>query len=210
MAVRVLLASDIRLYREGLQRMLQAVERIELAGSASSSAETLEHTRSLAPDVVLLDMLMAEAFSIARQVPKVSRHSKVVALCVSEVEAEIFTCAEAGVAGYVTRDGSVNDVLAAIESAARGELHCSPKIAALLSRRIAALSTERRSSGVLAGLTVREEQILRLMQQGLSNKMISRSLGIELPTVKNHVHSILAKLGVHRRTEAISLLQRLR
>ena len=109
-----------------------------------------------------------------------------------------------GIAGYVTRDASLADMLLAVEATARGEVHCSPKIAGSLFRRIAALP--RNGPPPPTSLTARESQILRLLQQGMSNKMISRSLGIELPTVKNHVHSILAKLGIHRRTEAISLL----
>src|SRR5262249_40052791 len=123
-----------------------------------------------------------------------------------ESEAEVLNCAEIGIAGYVTREASIAEMLAAVEATARGEVHCSPKIAGSLFRRIAKLSTERQSGGSSGGLTARESQILQLLQQGMSNKMISRSLGIELPTVKNHVHSILAKLGIHRRAEAISLL----
>jgi DNA-binding NarL/FixJ family response regulator len=98
--------------------------------------------------------------------------------------------------------------VAAIKAAARGEVHCSPKIAGSLFRRIAALSTERSGRAAAGALTAREAQILKLVQEGMSNKMISRTLGIELPTVKNHVHSILVKLGVHRRAEAISLMYR--
>jgi DNA-binding NarL/FixJ family response regulator len=109
----------------------------------------------------------------------------------------------------VRRDGRLGlcATLEAVRAAARGEVSCSPKIAGFLFRRIAALSTAR-SSGASPPLTAREAQIVRLLQQGLSNKMISRSLGIELPTVKNHIHSIFAKLGVHRRAEAVSLLYR--
>ena len=97
---------------------------------------------------------------------------------------------------------------AAIKAAARGEVHCSPKIAGSLFRRIAALSNGRTTRPTPGSLTARETQILKLVQEGMSNKMISRTLGIELPTVKNHVHSILVKLGIHRRAEAISLMYR--
>jgi DNA-binding NarL/FixJ family response regulator len=123
------------------------------------------------------------------------------------VETDVLTCAEIGISGYVTRDGSLCDVVSAITAAVRGEVRCSPKIAGLLFRRVAALSTERRGHSA-GGLTARETQIVRLLQEGLSNKMISRSLGIECATVKNHVHSILGKLGVHRRADAVSLLQK--
>jgi DNA-binding NarL/FixJ family response regulator len=151
-------------------------------------------------------MAMTDAFSVARHLTRFAGASRIVALGMPEDEAEVLNCAQLGIAGYVTREASIADMLAAVEATARGEVHCSPKIAGSLFRRIAALSTERNNSSTPNGLTARESQILKLLQQGMSNKMISRSLGIELPTVKNHVHSILAKLGIHRRTEAISLL----
>jgi DNA-binding NarL/FixJ family response regulator len=204
MGIRVLVASHIRLYREALERVLEQAAEIDPVGVATCAADAVEQVRRLAPDVTLLDMAMSDAFSAARQLGRVGSAGRVVALGMPENEAEVLNCAQLGIAGYVTRDASINDLLQAVAATARGEVHCSPKIAGSLFRRIAALSTER--SPAPNPLTVRESQILGLLQQGMSNKMISRSLGIELPTVKNHVHSILGKLGIHRRTEAISLL----
>ena len=222
MGIRVLVASHIRLYREALGRVLeqaraQAWQRpigqaagdapeVVLVGLAASATEAVEQVRSLAPDITLLDMAMSDAFSVARHLTRFAGASRIVALGMPEDEAEVLNCAQLGIAGYVTREASIADMLAAVEATARGEVHCSPKIAGSLFRRIAALSTERSNGVPPNALTARESQILKLLQQGMSNKMISRSLGIELPTVKNHVHSILAKLGIHRRTEAISLL----
>jgi DNA-binding NarL/FixJ family response regulator len=224
MGIRVLVASHIRLYREALGRVLeQGNDRtnasdptsardsgtpIVLVGVAGSAADAVEQVHRLAPDVVLLDMAMSDAFSVARQLGRFAGASRIVALGMAENEAEVLNCAQIGIAGYVTREASLDDMLDAVEATARGEVHCSPKIAGSLFRRIAALSTERANGSTPNALTARESQILRLLQQGMSNKMISRSLGIELPTVKNHVHSILAKLGIHRRTEAISLYAR--
>jgi DNA-binding NarL/FixJ family response regulator len=207
MGIRVLVASHIRLYREALGRVLeQTTDQITLVGVAASAADAVEQVHRLTPDVVLLDMAMSDAFSVARQLSRFAGASRIVALGMAENEAEVLSCAQIGIAGYVTREASIADMLEAVEATARGEVHCSPKIAGSLFRRIAALSTERANGSTPSALTARESQILRLLQQGMSNKMISRSLGIELPTVKNHVHSILAKLGIHRRTEAISLL----
>jgi DNA-binding NarL/FixJ family response regulator len=199
MGIRVLVASHIRLYREALGRVLeQAKEQMTLVGVADSAADAVEQVHRLAPDIALLDMAMSDAFSVARQLGRFAGASRIVALGMAENEAEVLNCAQLGIAGYVTREASITDMLEAVEATARGEVHCSPKIAAL--------STERANGNAPNALTARESQILRLLQQGMSNKMICRSLGIELPTVKNHVHSILAKLGIHRRTEAISLL----
>ena len=228
MGIRVLVASHIRLYREALGRVLEqstgrtrsqdpstpadsgtardSGTEIVLVGVAASAADAVEQVHRLAPDIALLDMAMSDAFSVARQLGRFAGASRIVALGMAENEAEVLNCAQIGIAGYVTREASIADMLDAVEATARGEVHCSPKIAGSLFRRIAALSTERAGGSTPNALTARESQILRLLQQGMSNKMISRSLGIELPTVKNHVHSILAKLGIHRRTEAISLL----
>jgi two-component system nitrate/nitrite response regulator NarL len=220
MGIRVLVASHIRLYREALGRVLEqaGVQTLEqpvepatgetrevvLVGLAASATEAVEQVRRLAPDITLLDMAMTDAFSVARHLTRFAGASRIVALGMPENEAEVLNCAQLGIAGYVTREASIADMLAAVEATARGEVHCSPKIAGSLFRRIAALSSSNGSTP--NALTGRESQILKLLQQGMSNKMISRSLGIELPTVKNHVHSILTKLGIRRRTEAISLL----
>jgi len=206
MGIRVLVASRIRLYGEALERVLKQSVGVIPIGVAICAADAVEQVRRLAPEVTLLDMAMGDAFSVARHLARFAGASRIVALGMAEDEAEVLNCAQLGIAGYVTREASIAELLAAIEATARGEVHCSPKIAGSLFRRIAALSTERSNFGAPNALTARESQILKLLQQGLSNKMISRSLGIELPTVKNHVHSILAKLGIHRRTEAISLL----
>jgi two-component system nitrate/nitrite response regulator NarL len=207
LSIRVLVASHIRLYREGLERVLRELPEFTLAGNAGSAAETVEQTQRLNADVALLDMAMSGAFSVAKELAR-GGPSKIVALGMPEDEAQVLSCAQIGIAGYVTRDGSVEDVVAAIKAAARGEVHCSPKVAGSLFRRIAAMSTDRPRRSSNDALTAREGQILKLMQEGMSNKMISRTLGIELSTVKNHVHSILVKLGIHRRAEAISLLYR--
>jgi two-component system, NarL family, nitrate/nitrite response regulator NarL len=206
--IRVLVATHIRLYCEGLERVLRESPELALIGTACSAAEAIEQVYKLGADVALLDMAMAGAFAVAKEVARGGSHSKIVALGMPDDETQVLSCAQIGIAGYVTRDGSVEDVVAAIKAAARGEVHCSPKIAGSLFRRIAALSAERSGRTVSGALTAREAQILKLVQEGMSNKMISRNLGIELPTVKNHVHSILVKLGVHRRAEAISLMYR--
>ena len=205
--VRALVVSDVRLYREGLAQMLCEAPGVLVVGSAAGAPDALEQVREASPDVVLLDMTMSDALALARQIARESKITKVVALGMPELETDVLSGAAAGIAGYVTRGGSISDVLEAIRAAAHGEVRCSPKIAGFLFRHIATLSSERGGVAPAAGLTAREAEILRLVRQGLSNKMISRSLGIELPTVKNHVHSILGKLGVHRRAEAILLFR---
>lgn len=132
---------------------------------------------------------------------------KVVALAVSEMHQQVLACAEAGVAGYVGRDGSERDLVAAAQYALRGELYCSASIAAILSRYIALMSAQASISDEQVALTRREQQILDLIGEGMSNKEIGRALRICDTTVKNHVHNILAKLQVHRRGEAAERLR---
>ena len=105
----------------------------------------------------------------------------------------------------MTSDASVAELVAAIESVARGESLCTPSVAAALMRRLASLARSWADADPIEPLTRREREILELIDEGLSNKQIAQRLRIELPTVKNHVHHILGKLGVHRRAEAAAL-----
>jgi DNA-binding NarL/FixJ family response regulator len=210
MTIRVLIVGDIRLYREGLERVLRRVEHITIVGTASDREEVIQRAHTLNPDVVLLDMAMSEAHATVQQITQTVPHVKVVALTVPEIDREVIACAEAGVVGYVTRDGSLYDVIQSIDAAAKGELRCSGRIAATLLRRITVLAAGRHATGPVECLTGRESRILELVERGLSNKEIARELCIEVATVKNHVHHILEKLGVHRRGEAAAIMRRLR
>jgi two-component system nitrate/nitrite response regulator NarL len=126
---------------------------------------------------------------------------------VPELEQEILECAEAGVAGYVTRNGSLADLIATIESVGRDEIIVSPRVAAALVRRLALLAAERRGPSARRALTSRERDVVMLLEGGLSNKEIAERLCIEVTTVKHHVHNILKKLRVSRRGEAAAKLR---
>jgi len=114
----------------------------------------------------------------------------------------VLAMAEAGASGYVALDGSIEDLAAVVDSVSRGETLCSPVIAATLFHRVATLTRERQPEPIEETLTAREVDVLRLIEEGRSNKEIASALYIEIPTVKNHVHRILEKLNVHRRAEA--------
>jgi DNA-binding NarL/FixJ family response regulator len=200
--VRVLIVAEIRLYREGMAAMLQQEPVVEVVGIAAGADEAVCALRERHPDVVLLDMAISDNAWLVRALVAAVPGTRVLALAVPEIEREVIACAEAGVAGYVTRDGSLEDVVAAIQSAARGEMLCSPRMAATLFQRVATLALERSPASIESRLTGRELEILDLIDQGLSNKEIARRLTIELSTVKNHVHNILYKLNVSRRAMA--------
>jgi DNA-binding NarL/FixJ family response regulator len=205
--IRVVVISGICLYREGLAEMLDRTGAISVVASASDVTEGLRLWNGLdrPPDVILLDTTPADADTSIRALLASLPDVPVVALAVPNHETEILAVAEAGMAGFVTSDASVAELVAAIESVARGEALCTPSVAAALMRRLASLARSWAETDPIEPLTRREREILELIDEGLSNKQIAQRLRIELPTVKNHVHHILGKLGVRRRAEAAAL-----
>jgi DNA-binding NarL/FixJ family response regulator len=181
------------------------VDGIEVVGTAASVEERGDEIAALRPDVVVIDA--GSAAECARLLAEAAPDTRVVALAVTEADADVIPLVEAGVVGYLTTDQSLEELAEVIEGVARGESPCSPGLAAILVRRIGVLAAERRprvADG--AGLTRRELEILGLIRGGLSNKEIASDLQIELATVKNHVHHILEKLNVRGRSEAAALL----
>jgi DNA-binding NarL/FixJ family response regulator len=194
--------AELRLYREGLEQVLSR-EGFDVTGAAAADEHCLKQIMELAPDVVLLDMETPGSLGIVRTIRLSVSAVRVVALAVPDDEKSVVNCAEAGVSGYVTRDQSIEDVMAAVESVARGEMIASPRLAATLLRRVTALAADHGSPAHgEARLTPRELEIVALIGQRRSNKQIARDLCIEVNTVKNHVHSILKKLHVDRRADA--------
>jgi|HubBroStandDraft_6_1064221.scaffolds.fasta_scaffold04416_5 DNA-binding NarL/FixJ family response regulator len=203
----IIIVSDTRLYREGLALSLARVDRVVVVGVADTVASALACIEEKNPDVALLDFAMHDALALPHAIATARMRVKVVAFSVADTEDEVCECAEAGIAGYVARNGSKEDLITAVENAVRGEVHCSPRVAASLFRRLAAHVQTTRQRPPKAALTSREQDIVALIDRGLSNKEIARQLKISLPTVKNHVHNILDKLQVRRRGAAAALLR---
>lgn len=201
--VCLLVASDIRLYREGLVDRLQRMDMLNILGSVRDPASTVSATRELRPDLVLLDLAMPQA---RRTVRRLIPFAGVVVLGVQEEQDDVIGYAEAGALGYVTREASLDELVAVIASVARGELRCSPRIAALLRDRVAQTAGVRPEGELVSMLSSREHQVAELLAQGLANKQIAGRLSIEVPTVKNHVHSILGKLEVKSRRDVARLV----
>jgi len=202
----VFILSDVRLLCDGLVLGLsQQASLIVLGASDLSTAPS--HIAEPRPDVLLLDIGKRGDLDVGVHCRQILPDLKIVAIALAEVDQEVFACAEAGVSGFVFRDGSIQDVVTAVHCAMRDELVCSPHTAALLCRRVAALSGKRNAIGENSALTPREQEIVSLVSEGLSNKEIARRLRIENATVKNHVHSILGKLQVHHRGEVTAQLR---
>jgi two-component system nitrate/nitrite response regulator NarL len=198
---RVLIATSVRLFREGLAEILERRTGFCIVGTASHAAETLEQVADHKPDVALVDVAMPDSLACVRAMIRLSPETKVLALGVADDAAGVVSCAEAGVSGFVPRDGSLDDLVSAVECVARGELACSPRSAAVLLRQVGALSLAQATPRSIPALTVRELDVLRLLDRRLTNKEIARELGIEVATVKNHVHNLMEKLQVHRRRD---------
>jgi len=208
--IRVFIAADVRLYREGLAETLGRQEGLIVAGAQRCGPEALALIAELLPDVVLLDVGVPQSCALAREIQRSAPRTSIVALGVGESAAQMLAYAEAGITGYLTLDTSLEDLIVVVQSAARGEAICSPQLAGRLVRRLAALAVDREPDPPEARLTGREREIVALIERDLSNKEIANSLGIEVATVKNHVHNLLEKLSVHRRSEVIGLLSRAR
>jgi two-component system, NarL family, nitrate/nitrite response regulator NarL len=208
--ITVGIVSDLRLYREGLTEALGRMPDLEVAGSAPSKPDAYALVDARGPDVTLLDLSMPDVGEIARGLLERSG-TRIVALTVGYGEGAVISWAEAGVSGYVTRDDGLEDLVKTIRSVDRGELHCSPRIAAILLKQVAAASVGGHNAADdprVAALTKRERQILELLEAGRSNKQIAFELSIEVATVKNHVHGVLEKLGVAGRGEAAAVARR--
>ena len=195
--IRILIADDHEVVRQGLRVSLGVDAALEVVGEAEDGAEAVRLARHLRPDVVLMDLLMPEMDGIAatelirRELPD----TEVVALTSVLEDASVVGAVRAGAIGYLLKDTRAPELRRAIKAAAAGQVQLSPSAAARLMREV---KTPERPEA----LSERELDVLRLLARGLANKEISRDLGIAEKTVKTHVSSILGKLGVQSRTQA--------
>lgn len=202
------IVSDVRLYRDGLTMALSTRQDLAVKGAAGSVEAILRLIDGAAGNVVLLDTGMPQALDMAREIVEARPGTKIIAIAVAEDAADVVACAEAGMAGYVSRDGSVEDVASAIHGVVRGEFSCPPRMVATIFERLARLAPHRSDPpGSETPLTRRESEIVSLIDEGMSNKEIGRKLRIGTTTVKNHVHHILEKLHVTRRAQAAAALR---
>jgi two-component system, NarL family, response regulator LiaR len=202
-AIRILIADDHAVVRQGLRTFLSLDPEIEIVGEAENGAEAVRRAHELRPDVVLMDLLMPEMDGITaignirRELPD----TEVVALTSVLEDDSVVGAVRAGAIGYLLKDTKAQDLLSAIRAAAAGEVQLAPKAAARLMREVRL--PERPEA-----LSERETEVLRLLAQGRANKEVARDLQIAEKTVKTHVSSILRKLGVRDRTQAALIAAR--
>jgi DNA-binding NarL/FixJ family response regulator len=208
--IRLFVVAAVGLYREGLAQVLAREPDMSIVGTAATADEMLGKVEEAKPDQALIDVETTDGIGAVEALTELLPDLKVIALAVKETEGDVLACAEAGAAGFVLRDASLDILVATIDSVARGEMPCSPRVASALLRRVGALAALQRSETAIGRLTAREREIVKLIDAGLSNKEIAVGLHIELATVKNHVHNILEKLNVHRRIEVAAQVRRQR
>jgi two-component system nitrate/nitrite response regulator NarL len=206
--IHVLIVADVRLYREGLANGLASRKNMTIVGIAATRDEALTLVAAVQPEVVVLDMTTRDSLQVVRSINGAVRAVKIIAFGIEGLEQEILACAEAGVAGYVHCQASMDDLVDAIERVVRDEFLCPPRTAAMLLRHLKSLASGKSELPNSFTLTVREREIVLLIDGRLSNKEIAQRLHIEVATVKNHVHSILGKLKATTRADAAASLRR--
>jgi len=197
--IRVLLVDDHKVVRQGLKMFLSLDEEFDVVGEAENGEEAVRLARDLLPDVVLMDLLMPvmDGIRATRAIREALPEVEVVALTSVLEDASVSDAVRAGAIGYLLKNTEDGELRRALKAAAAGQVQLAPEAAARLMREVR--TPER---GVHEALTERETEVLRLLAAGEANKQIARTLGIGEKTVKTHVSSVLAKLGVNSRTQA--------
>jgi two-component system, NarL family, nitrate/nitrite response regulator NarL len=196
--IRVFLVADVCVYRESLVDALASESGIEVLGSTPADIAGMAIGMT-EPAVVLVDASANAGVERIHAIAAAAPAAKIVAVGIPDNEALLLELVEAGVAGYVTAEQTLGELVEVVEAAAHGELHCSPRVAAAIAQRVAALKAGATPDGSDQKLTRREREVAAHIAQGLSNKEIASRLSIERATVKNHVHNILSKLDVSHR-----------
>jgi two-component system, NarL family, response regulator LiaR len=202
MTIRVLIAEDQRIVREGIAALLEDEPDIMIVGEATNGQEAVELFGSLRPDVVLMDLQMPvmDGPEATRRIREAHPDARVLVLTTYATDEFIFKALRAGAQGYLLKDASADELIEAILAIAQGRTSLAPAVAA---RLVAGVST-----GAPETLTPRELEVLTLLGEGRSNNEIAARLGIAPRTTKVHVQNILGKLGATNRTEAVSIAVR--
>jgi DNA-binding NarL/FixJ family response regulator len=205
-SIRVLIADDHPVYREGLARLLDDLADFEVVGAAANGAEAVALAETLAPDVVIMDLRMPglDGIEATRRITATSPHIGIVVLSMFDDEELIFAAVRAGARGYLLKDADDEQIGAVVRGIARGEAIFGPGTAQRLLTLLAT-TTDRpeRPADVFPQLTAREHEVLELLAQGRNNTDIAATLFLSERTVRNYVSNIFTKLQVADRAQAI-------
>lgn len=198
--ISVLIVDDHPVVRRGLRTFLELHDDLRIVGEASTGSEAASLAEELVPDVVLMDLVLPDFDGIeaTRRIRAVSPATSVIVLTSFADDDKIFPAIKAGATSYLLKDAEPQQLVEAVRLASRGESLLHPKVAARLMQEVSA----KGERDAVEDLTKRELQVLRLLAQGLSNKLIAQELVVSEKTVKTHVSNILAKLHLSHRTQA--------
>jgi two-component system nitrate/nitrite response regulator NarL len=201
--MRILIIDDHALFRIGLSELLER-RGIAVIAAVSGCEEGLARVRESAPDVLLLDMRMPEmsGLEMLKRLRSEGQKMPVAMLTTSRDEADVIDSLQQGAQGYLLKDMEPDDLIGALERIVSGETVVAQELTGVLARAVQGGRERQEAESAYADLTPREREILCLLAEGQSNKVIARNLGISDGTVKLHVKAILRKLRVHSRVEA--------
>ena len=206
MSIRVLICDDQALVRAGFRAILEAQADIEVAGEAENGAEAVALAQRRAPDVILMDIRMPvlDGVEATRRLVTAGSPARILVLTTFDLDEYVHAAIRAGASGFLLKDVTPAKLLEAIRIVAAGDALLAPSVTRRLLERFA-ITLPRRdvSSEALAGLTARETEVLRLLAGGLSNAEIAASLVVSEATVKTHISSVLRKLGLRDRVQAV-------
>jgi DNA-binding NarL/FixJ family response regulator len=204
--IRVLIADDQALIREGLEMMLRLSDGIEVAGTARDGEEAVRLVAERAPDVALMDLRMPrlDGVEATRRIAAHHPRTRVIALTTYADDDSIFGVLEAGAMGYLTKDAGAQEIVRAIRTVHAGEALLDPAVQARVIRQLRAGAVPPRAqSGLPDELTPREVEVLQLIAAGLNNREIADRLVVGESTVKTHINNIFSKIGVRDRAQAV-------
>jgi DNA-binding NarL/FixJ family response regulator len=209
MTIRVLIADDQMMVREGFSVLLNAMPDIEVAGEAVNGRQAVERVRELAPDVVLMDIRMPELNGIeaTREIVAADAAAKVLVLTTFDLDEYVYQALRAGASGFLLKDASARQLADGVRVVAAGEALLAPSVTRRLITEFSRLADPARpvppaARAACGDLTERETEVLILIAQGLSNAEIAARLVVAESTIKTHVSRILVKLGLRDRTQA--------
>ena len=203
--INLLLVDDHQVVRTGLRMLLEGQPDLKIVGEADSGSQALEKARMLSPDVVVMDITLPDISGIeaTRRLKEALPEIAVVALTIHEDEQYFFEMLQAGASGYVPKRAAPEDLIASIRAAFAGEIYIYPSLAKALVADFLVRSAQDTEKASLDGLTSREQEVLSLLAEGLSNDEIGESLQISRHTVARHRENLMRKLALHSRSELV-------